>query len=57
MENRGEVCLEEEVDRLRRSGMSVQEISTSLGLEPVWVAEIVEMMPDEESPDVGEGHG
>ena len=51
MENRGEVCLEEEVDRLRRSGMSVQEISASLGLEPAWVTEIVEMMPEEESPD------
>lgn len=50
MENRGEVCLEEEVDRLRRSGMSVQEISDSLGLEPAWVAEVVEMLPDEETP-------
>ncbi|CAN5857175.1 hypothetical protein BH23ACT11_BH23ACT11_04730 [soil metagenome] len=50
MESRGEVCLEEEVDRLRRSGMSVQEISASLGLEPTWVAQVVEMMPDEESP-------
>ena len=49
MENRGEVCLEEEVDRLRRSGMSVQEISASLGLEPAWVTEIVEMIPEEES--------
>lgn len=54
MENRGEVCLEEEVDRLRRSGMSVREISTSLGLQPVWVAEIVEMLPDEESPGAEE---
>lgn len=50
MENRGGVCLEEEVDRLRRSGVSVQEISDSLGLEPAWVAEIVEMLPDEETP-------
>lgn len=48
MDNRGEVCLEEEVGRIRRSGMSVREISASLGLEPVWVAEIVEMLPDEE---------
>ena len=50
MENRGEICLEEEVDRLRRSGMSVQEISDSTGLEPAWVASVVEMLPDEE-PD------
>ena len=51
MESRGEVCLEEEVDLLRRSGMSVQEISASMGLVPTWVAEVVEMMPDDESPD------
>lgn len=50
MENRGEVCLEEEVDRLRRSGMSVQEISDSMGLEPAWVAEQVEMISDEGAP-------
>ncbi len=47
MENHGEVCLEEEVDRLRRTGMSVQEISDSMGLEPAWVASVVEMLPDE----------
>lgn len=50
MERGGEVCLEEEVDRLRRSGMSVQEISDFMGLEPAWVAEIAEMMSDEELP-------
>ena len=54
MENRGEVCLEEKVDRLRRSGMSVQEISDSMGLEPAWVASVVEMLPDEEKPDLEE---
>lgn len=56
MDNRGEVCLEEEVDRLRRSGMSVQEISDSMGLEPAWVTEIVEMMPDEESSGAEQDH-
>lgn len=48
MEGRGEVCLEEEVDRLRRSGLSVQEISEATGLESAWVASVVEMLPDEE---------
>lgn len=48
MENRGEVCLEEEVARLRRSGMGAQEIADSMGLEPAWVASVVEMLPDEE---------
>ncbi len=46
MENHGEVCLEEEVNRLRRSGMSVREISKSTGLTPEWVAEQVEMFQD-----------
>jgi hypothetical protein len=50
VESRGEVCLEEEVDRLRRSGMSVREISDSMGLEAAWVASVVEMLPDEQSP-------
>lgn len=49
MEDRGEVCLEEEVDRRRRSGMSVQAISDSMGLEQAWVASVVEMLPDEDS--------
>lgn len=51
MEDRREVCLEEEVDRLKRSGMSVQEISDFMGLEPSWVATIVEMLPDEEGSE------
>ncbi len=56
MENRGEVCLEEEVGRLRRSGMSVQEISDSMGLDPAWVTEIVETMPEEEPSGVEQDH-
>lgn len=51
MENRGEVCLEEEVGRLRSSGMSVQEISDAMGVEPAWVASLVEMMPEEPGPE------
>lgn len=50
MEDRGEVCLEEEVARLRRAGMSVPEISAATGLEPTWVASVVEMLPDESGP-------
>jgi hypothetical protein len=36
-ENGGEVCLEEEVERLRRSGMSVAEISRTMGVDEGWV--------------------
>ena len=36
-ENEGEVCLEEEVERLRRSGMSGVEISRTMGVDKAWV--------------------
>lgn len=47
MENRGEVCLEEEVGRLRRSGMSVREIADYTGLTPEWVETVLETLPEE----------
>lgn len=50
-ENEGEVCLEEEVERLRQSGMSVAEISQKMGVERTWVEELVEREPGEETPD------
>jgi hypothetical protein len=49
MENKGEVCLEEEVDRMQRSGMSTDEIAQQMGVDQAWVESIVQMMPDEES--------
>jgi hypothetical protein len=36
-DNEGEVCLEEEVERLRRSGMSGVEISRTMGVDQAWV--------------------
>lgn len=36
-DNGGEVCLEEEVERLRRSGMSAAEISQTMGVDQAWV--------------------
>jgi hypothetical protein len=36
-ENGGEVCLEEEVERLRRSGLSAVEISRTMGVDKAWV--------------------
>jgi hypothetical protein len=49
VENGGEVCLEEEVERLRRSGMSVAEISQTMGVDESWVEDLVASSP-EESP-------
>ena len=50
MENKGEVCLEEEVDRLRRSGMSTDEIAQKMGVDPSWVESLVSMWAGEDSP-------
>lgn len=51
MENGGEVCLEEEVERLRRAGRSVAEISQEMGVNQVWVEELVARAPDGGAPD------
>ncbi len=40
-ESGGEVCLEEEVERLRRSGMSAAEISREMGVEQAWVEALI----------------
>jgi transposase len=43
MDNSGEVCLEEEVEKLRRLGMSAPEISRRMGVELSWVETLVSM--------------
>jgi len=43
LENKGEVCLEEEVERMRRSGMSTTEIARKMGVDPGWVESLVSM--------------
>lgn len=48
MENGGEVCLEEEVERLRRSGMSAAEISRTMGVDQSWVEDLISGVSDEE---------
>jgi hypothetical protein len=49
LEERG-VCLEEEVARMRRSGMTTDEISQKMGVDPAWVESLVSMVEDEEDP-------
>jgi hypothetical protein len=49
LENKGEVCLEEEVERRRRSGMSATEIAQDMGVDPAWVESIVSMTADEDA--------
>jgi lambda repressor-like predicted transcriptional regulator len=48
LEDRREVCLEEEVARLRRSGMSVREISREMGVDEGWVEGLISMSADED---------
>ncbi len=50
LEDRREVCLEEEVERLRRSGMSTPEIAREMGVDEGWVESLIFFLPDEGSP-------
>lgn len=54
MDGSGEVCLEEKVERLWRSGMSLDEISAHTGLDPGWVAGVISPFADEDNPDAPE---
>ena len=49
MEDRGEVCLAEEVERLRKIGLSDGEIADRLGVDAGWVETLIS--PDEDEPD------
>ncbi len=49
MDNKGEVCLEEEVEKRRRSGMSTEEIAQDMGVDPAWVQSLVSMAEGRES--------
>jgi hypothetical protein len=54
VESKGEVCFEEEVEKMRRSGMSTQEISQKMGVDSAWVESLVSMW---ESNDGSSGTG
>ena len=46
MEDRGEVCLAEEVERLRRLGLSDEEIAEKMGVDASWVETLVSSAGD-----------
>lgn len=50
MEGKGEVCFEEEVEKMRRSGMSTDEISQKMGVDPAWVESLISMWEMDEEP-------
>lgn len=55
LEDREGVCLAEEAERLRRSGLSVGEVSRRMGVDVAWVESVT--APHEESgePETVEG--
>ena len=47
MEEHGEVCLQEEVGRLWKQGLSEDEIARRMGVDPGWVSSVISMLaPD-----------
>jgi hypothetical protein len=57
LEDRGEVCLAEEVERFRRLGLSDGEIASKLGVEASWVETVVSSGEDEQGPDAEDRAG
>jgi len=51
LEDRGEVCLAEEVERLRRLGLSDREIASKMGVDASWVETLVSSEEDEPGPE------
>ena len=50
MEERGELCLAEEAERLRRSGLGVDELARRMGVDAAWVETVVSQPGDNEEP-------
>ena len=57
MEERGELCLAEKVERLRQLGLSDEEVAGRLGVDASWVETLVSPGEDEATPDKASGYG
>lgn len=53
MEERGEVCLAEEAERLWRSGMTVERVSLRMGVDAAWVEAVISPHWENEEPAKG----
>ena len=47
MEERGEVCLAEEVEHLRRLGLTDEEVASRMGVDVIWVQTLISPGEDE----------
>ena len=50
VETRGEVCLAEEAERLRRSGLGADEVARRMGVDVAWVETVVVEPDGDEEP-------
>ena len=51
MQDRGELCLAEEVERLRQLGLPDEEVASRLGVDVRWVETLISPGEDEPDPD------
>jgi hypothetical protein len=51
VQDRGEVCLAEEVERLRQLGLSDEEVASKLGVDASWVETLVSPGEEETGHD------
>jgi len=56
VQERGEVCLAEEVERLRQLGLSDEEVASRLGVDASWVKTLVSPADDEATPEKASGY-
>jgi hypothetical protein len=54
LEDRGEVCLAEEVERYRRLGLSDGEIASKMGVDASWVETVVSSGDNEPGPEAAD---
>jgi len=51
VEKRRELCLAEEAERLRRSGLQVDEVARRMGVDTVWVETVITTDKEDEGSE------
>ena len=55
VEERGQVCLAEEAERLWRSGMGAEEVAGRMGVDAAWVEAVLSAHLEDEDSERREG--